>query len=261
MQLKGIHYLIILIGALLLWYIYSLGKVVKEGFDDFIDNSANDKHSMDKSPTSTSASTCSSTPTPTPTSTSTPEFVHQSKDFINENEIPDHEHKGRGIVSEFIEKEIHKYEDKGKDFVSGFIEKKLHTNDHNKEYSTNAASIEPYVSEQQQQQQYSEHNNRDGLLGIPYSKIPRGQEDLYILKSQIVTPNCPICPSVIGCPSKDPPPPCPPCARCPEPSFECKKVPNYNNTKDGYGFNNTKDGFNNSKLPIPILTDFSQFGM
>lgn len=24
-------------------------------------------------------------------------------------------------------------------------------------------------------------------------------------------------------------PPCPPCARCPEPSFECKKVPTYSN--------------------------------
>ena len=28
---------------------------------------------------------------------------------------------------------------------------------------------------------------------------------------------------------KDTCPPCPPCARCPEPSFECKKVPTYIN--------------------------------
>jgi hypothetical protein len=28
--------------------------------------------------------------------------------------------------------------------------------------------------------------------------------------------------------------PCPPCARCPEPSFECKKVPNYNVINQSY---------------------------
>ena len=85
-------------------------------------------------------------------------------------------------------------------------------------------------------------------LGIPRSQIPSGSEDLYILKSQVIPPVCPACPSVSSCPSKDPPPPCPPCARCPEPAFDCKKVPNYNNN-------------NNSYLPIPILSDFSQFGM
>ena len=85
-------------------------------------------------------------------------------------------------------------------------------------------------------------------LGIPRSQIPSGSEDLYILKSEVIPPVCPACPSVSSCPSKDPPPPCPPCARCPEPAFDCKKVPNYNNT-------------NNSYLPIPILSDFSQFGM
>ncbi len=44
------------------------------------------------------------------------------------------------------------------------------------------------------------------------------------------------------------PQPCPPCARCPEPSFECKKVPNYSSANTGH-------------LPVPILSDFSQFGM
>ena len=84
--------------------------------------------------------------------------------------------------------------------------------------------------------------------GIPGSQIPTGSEDLYILKSEIVPPVCPACPNVIACPNKDKPPPCPPCARCPEPSFNCKKVPNYNS--------------NNSEfLPRPVLSDFSQFGM
>lgn len=48
-----------------------------------------------------------------------------------------------------------------------------------------------------------------------------------------------------NCPA---PQPCPACARCPEPSFECKKVPNYSSTNSEY-------------LPMPVLSDFSTFGM
>ncbi len=58
-------------------------------------------------------------------------------------------------------------------------------------------------------------------------------EDLYILKSQIVAPVCPACPPppAIKCDSIGKKcPPCPPCARCPEPAFECKKVPNYSSS-------------------------------
>lgn len=80
------------------------------------------------------------------------------------------------------------------------------------------------------------------------SQIPPGDEDLYILKSQIVPPVCPACPTISACPRQKPCSPCPPCARCPEPSFECKKVPNYAANDDQY-------------LPRPVLSDFSQFGM
>jgi hypothetical protein len=84
--------------------------------------------------------------------------------------------------------------------------------------------------------------------GIPASQIPPGQEDLYILKSEIVPPVCPACPQSSACPREEKCPPCPACARCPEPAFECKKVPNYNAMSDEY-------------LPMPVLNDFSQFGM
>ena len=43
-------------------------------------------------------------------------------------------------------------------------------------------------------------------------------------------------------------PPCPACARCPEPAFDCKKIPTYKKSDDRY-------------LPKPILSDFSTFGM
>jgi hypothetical protein len=84
--------------------------------------------------------------------------------------------------------------------------------------------------------------------GISRSQIPPGQEDLYILKSEIVPPVCPACPAAASCPRQEKCPPCPACARCPEPSFECKKVPNYN-------------AMNTSGLPMPVLNDFSSFGM
>lgn len=89
--------------------------------------------------------------------------------------------------------------------------------------------------------------------GIPKHEIPEGDEDLYILKSEVVPPVCPKCPDLSVDVKKliheKKCPPCPPCARCPEPAFECKKVPNYERTGDEY------------LLPRPVLADFSQFGM
>ena len=87
--------------------------------------------------------------------------------------------------------------------------------------------------------------------GVPASQIPPGSEDLYILKSEIVPPVCPACPACPTCPANADAKkcqPCPPCGRCPEPSFECKKVPNYNS-------------FNPDQMPVPVMTDFSSFGM
>jgi hypothetical protein len=93
-------------------------------------------------------------------------------------------------------------------------------------------------------------NSSSTYAGIPKSQIPPGDEDLYILKSQIVPPVCPACPASInnidiqGGASKCPP--CPACARCPEPSFECKKVPNYKT-------------ISSDLLPMPYVNDFSAF--
>jgi hypothetical protein len=83
---------------------------------------------------------------------------------------------------------------------------------------------------------------------ISRSQIPPGSEDLYMLKSEMVPPVCPACPAVTTCPTEKKCPPCPPCARCPEPAFECKKVPNYSGQNDSY-------------LPQPVMSDFSQFGL
>lgn len=76
--------------------------------------------------------------------------------------------------------------------------------------------------------------------------IPEGDEDLYILKSEIVPPVCPKCPDAAVCPRAKPCPACPPCARCPEPAFTCKKVPNYRSQ-------------NQSELPMPMLNTFAAF--
>ena len=90
------------------------------------------------------------------------------------------------------------------------------------------------------------HHRHRKHKGIPSHQIPPGDEDLYILKSQIVPPVCPACPTNSTCPRQKPCEPCPPCGRCPEPAFECKKVPNYRSQNQDY-------------LPKPILNDFSKF--
>jgi len=88
-------------------------------------------------------------------------------------------------------------------------------------------------------------DSSDSPQGVPASQIPSGDEDMYILKSQVVPPVCPRCPTVASCPRSEPAPPCPACERCPEPSFDCKKIPNYSG--------------GNGTLPQPLLGDFSAF--
>jgi hypothetical protein len=77
------------------------------------------------------------------------------------------------------------------------------------------------------------------LAAVPKNSIPVGNEDLYVLRSEVA--------SLLNKPSNTP---CPPCGRCPEPSFSCKKVPNYNNIHS-----------ENNILPKPVLSDFSTFAM
>ena len=98
-----------------------------------------------------------------------------------------------------------------------------------------------------------------GSVGITKANIPPGSQDLYMLKTQAVPPSNPAGASTnenpspsssCGCGCKPAPvQPCPPCERCPEPAFDCKKVPNYNSASI------------NHYLPQPVLADFSQFGM
>lgn len=98
------------------------------------------------------------------------------------------------------------------------------------------------------------NRRRGGGGGIPRSEIPEGDEDLYILKSQVVPPVCPKCPDNRSCPRSKPCAPCKPCGRCPEPTeFECKKV----KIKQGgigaasnFNENNSKTPNNNSGTSI-----------
>lgn len=134
-------------------------------------------------------------------------------------------------------------------------------------------------------------NKSDPSKGITKDQIPPGQEHLYVLKSQVVPPSCPVNPGFnqkksnsdegeddddidgddsgfdqdgssglsnglgaafngSGSSKNKKCPPCPACARCPEPSFECKKVPNYSVSANG-----------SMSVPRPVLADFTQFGM
>lgn len=88
--------------------------------------------------------------------------------------------------------------------------------------------------------------------GIPRNEIPEGEEDLYILKSQVVPPVCPKCPDVQTCNKKEKCPPCPACARCPEPAFECKKV-----AASGSDFFDDGTGNDNRSRPGALLMSTS----
>ena len=100
---------------------------------------------------------------------------------------------------------------------------------------------------EERKQQYNDYLN--SLPSKRRNEIPKGEEDKYILKSQILIPICPRCPDVIQkCEEGKKCPPCPACARCPEPAYDCKLVPNYANRQS-------------SRFPRPVLTDFSNFGM
>ena len=136
--------------------------------------------------------------------------------------------------------------------------------------------------------------------GVSKSMIPPGQENLYILKSQIVPPVCPSqCANSSSSSSVKKCPPCPGCERCKEPDFACKKVPNYGDSNSdensfggwvrdkgsrsnygspngnwgngggngaSYGSSNdmnanARSSINSEYLPVPVLSDFSNFGM
>lgn len=98
-------------------------------------------------------------------------------------------------------------------------------------------------------------NNMNLNNGIKKSDIPKGEEDLYILKSKIVPPVCPACPPCPkNCDTTKKCTPCPPCGRCPEPSFDCIKVPNYSSS-------NLAGAGGSISVPRPVLSNFSQFGM
>ena len=91
--------------------------------------------------------------------------------------------------------------------------------------------------------------------GVSRSNIPEGDEDLYMLKSQIVPPVCPVCPgfnktvNINSGSNGDKCQPCPACARCPKPAFDCKKVPNYKTIDDSF-------------LPSPVMnTAYTTYGM
>lgn len=86
------------------------------------------------------------------------------------------------------------------------------------------------------------------VKGVRRNDIPEGDEDLYILKSEIVPPVCPQCPEPVVIEKKDCPP-CPACERCPEPSYKCEMIPNYD----------ANVGIDNNQIARPFLNDFSQF--
>uniref|UniRef100_A0A6C0C3Q5 Uncharacterized protein n=1 Tax=viral metagenome TaxID=1070528 RepID=A0A6C0C3Q5_9ZZZZ len=106
-----------------------------------------------------------------------------------------------------------------------------------REYMTNKGDVDGIDGEPESEDIMPGKGGRLPFIpGVPTPKhkrkrmrcIPDGDDDYYVLKSQVVPPVCPKCPDSRACPSDKKCPPCPAPQRCPEPAFECKKVPNYN---------------------------------
>lgn len=113
----------------------------------------------------------------------------------------------------------------------------------NNEPFHNSATLEFSTTEQQVQDSVPASK----MKAIPKNQIPQGDEDLYILKSQIVPPVCPKCPDVKKCDTTKDCAPCPAPQRCPDRPFECKMVPKYSDPRVS------------SHLPRAVLNDFSTF--
>jgi hypothetical protein len=134
------------------------------------------------------------------------------------------------------------------------------TNGTTEVFTANKSNSSYYSGSNQNSSYYSGSNSNDTYnsvypYGVTRNQIPPGQENLYILKSEIVPPVCPACPPVsVYAREKEKCNPCPPCARCPDPKFTCKKVPNY-----GSAYNDAYYG-SAGYLPVPVLNDFSTFG-
>lgn len=136
---------------------------------------------------------------------------------------------------------------------------------------------ETTVTESNSQGQELNSNIQNNTIsnGLPANMIAPGDEDLYILKSEIVPPVCPRCPSICSKDIKQQCPPCPSCARCPPGSSNFTNSGNNDNTQpvanispdNAYseGENSTdkysKYRSNNKFLPVPVVSNFSTFGM
>jgi|SaaInlV_150m_DNA_5_1039734.scaffolds.fasta_scaffold04186_2 hypothetical protein len=116
-------------------------------------------------------------------------------------------------------------------------------------------------------------NNNSIANGLPSSMIPAGEEDKYILKTEIVPPVCPRCPSICSSNADNQEPSCPSCGKsgkggcssdvsCPNVSGGPNDNISPNNAYDPV--DNSTDKYsqyrhNNKFLPVPMVSDFSNF--
>jgi len=174
------------------------------------------------------------------------------------------------------------------------VNKAMEKGDRYNPFETNDDSILDVLSKKEKKKQRRKRRKRKGGYDCLIAELedninPHRRErrkkydeefddDRWMLKSSVVPPVCPKCPDSRTCPRQKPCPPCKPCGRCPEPSFTCKKVPNYNAVNasslggaagggkgqsqgDGsYDSNgNMNDGSKSSSLPMARLNSFARF--
>ena len=131
----------------------------------------------------------------------------------------------------------------GQKMNEGYENSNTDYSDQVKRQSEDKATYDPFANDSKE--------NKPRKKQMRKKDIPKESMDMYILKSEVVPPVCPKCPDVSvkdsECSKSKKCPPCKPCGRCPEPAFECKKVPNYNVSTVS------------NVLPVPMLNSFANF--
>jgi len=134
---------------------------------------------------------------------------------------------------------------------------------HHKHHHKSHHKHHKHHNKQHHKHHHKQHHNEESMNTMNDDSI--NDDNMYVLKSEVVPPICPTCPQTTACPKKKPCPPCPPCARCPDNNFECKKVPNYEGGNSSlfpanmFGPGSSSSNEDDDSAPQPYLNSFAQF--
>jgi hypothetical protein len=158
-----------------------------------------------------------------------------NSDTVDNNELTDEKEEEEEEEEEDKKYKYHKYKEDDK------YDSNKYNGYHDRKYNDRKYNDRKYNDRKYNDRKYNEDkkNKEDKMKDV----------DRYVGLAGSATPMTSVLDPVSSpapANNKDTPP-CPACERCPEPAFECKKVPNYRSpSMQNY-------------MPLPVLNDFSKF--